>query len=69
MKLKKLNKKNIDVTDFVDTSLINIDDEDETEHSIDDDKIYEDNENIDNNEKYYNSRRWNYCRKSLWFHL
>ena len=43
-------KKNIDVTDFVDTSLINIDDEDETEHSIDDDKNNEDNENIDNNE-------------------
>ncbi len=37
-------KKNIDVTDFVDTSLINIDDEDETDTN--DNENIEDNENI-----------------------
>ena len=41
-------KKNIDVTDFVDTSLINIDDEDETDTN--DNENNKDNENIEDNE-------------------
>lgn len=41
-------KKNIDVTDFVDTSLINVDVEDETD--TDDNKNNENTENTDNNE-------------------
>ena len=41
-------KKNIDVTDFVDTSLINVDNEDET--NIDNNKDNDDIEKTDNNE-------------------